>query len=264
MNHYRAALTAEVLKARRSAMPPATLGVASLAGGVAALFMFVLADPARAQQLGLLNQKAQLSGLTADWPGLLGFLAQIVAVGCLMLFSFIATWVFGREYTDGTVRYLLALPVARSTIVWAKFTVVAGWAAMVTGWLVGVVLASGWALGLPGASADVVAAGLTSTAVAAVLMLLVTAPVALVASAGRGYLPPLAGAMGAVVAAQIAAVLGWGSVVPWSVPAVAAGLVPDSELGVTGLVVAVSTGLAGVLGTAAWWRSGRAGAGSSA
>jgi ABC-2 type transport system permease protein len=260
MNSYRAALSAEVLKARRSAMPLLTLGVASAAGGIAALFMFILADPDRARGMGLLNQKAQLSGLTADWPGLLGFLGQLVAVGCLILFSFIAAWVFGREFADGTARYLLALPVARSTIVWAKFTVVAGWAAVVTVWLAGVVLAFGWALGLPGASADVVAAGLSSTAAAAVLMLLVTAPVALIASSGRGYLPPLASAMGAVVVGQVGATLGWGAVVPWSVPAVAVGLVPGSELGAGGLVVALGTGLLGVLGTAAWWRSGRAGA----
>ena len=178
MSHYRAALAGELLKARRSRMPLLTLGVASAAGGVAGLFMFILADPARAQQMGLLNQKAHLSGLTADWPGLLSFLAQIVAVGYVMLFSFIGTWVFGREFADGTVRYLLALPVPRSTIVWAKFTVVAVWCGVTTAWLAAVVLGLGWALGLPGASVDVVGQGLSSTGVAAALMLLVTAPVA--------------------------------------------------------------------------------------
>lgn len=259
MNSYRAALAAEVLKARRSSIPLLTLGVASAAGGIAGLFMFILADPERARQMGLLNDKAQLSGLTADWPGLLGFQAQIVAVGYLMLFSFIATWVFGREFADGTARYLLALPVARSTIVWAKFTVVVMWSAVVTGWLAGVVLAFGWALQLPGGSADVVTAGLSSTGAAAALMLLVTAPVALIASAGRGYLPPLACAMGAVIVGQVGATLGGAAVVPWSVPAVAVGLVPGSEVGTAGLVIAIGTGLAGAFGTVAWWRSSRAG-----
>jgi ABC-2 type transport system permease protein len=260
VSHFRAALAAEVLKARRSKMPLLTLGVASVTGGVAGLFMFILADPARAQRMGLLNQKAQLSGFTADWPGLLSFLAQIVAVGDLMLFSFIAAWVFGREFADGTARYLLALPVPRATIVWAKFTVVALWAAALTVWLAGVVLVLGWALGLPGGTADVVSAGLSAAGEAAALMLLVTAPVALVASAGRGYLAPLACALGAVVVGQVAAALGWAAVVPWSIPAVAAGLPPGSEVGAAGLVIALCTGLAGLLGTAAWWRSGRAGA----
>jgi ABC-2 type transport system permease protein len=260
MTGYRAALAAEVLKARRSKMPVLTLGVASAAGGVAGLFMFILADPARAQRMGLLDQKAQLSGLTADWPGLLGFLAQIVAVGDLMLFSFVAAWVFGREFADGTVRYLLALPVARSTIVWAKFTVVAVWAAMLTVWLAGVVLVLGWVLDLPEGTAPVITGGLAAAGKAAGLMVLVTAPVALVASAGRGYLPPLAAAVGAVVVGQLAATLGFAGIVPWSIPAVAAGLPPGSQLDAVGLTVALGTGVVGVLGTVIWWRSGRAGA----
>ena len=254
MSHYRAALAGELLKARRSRMPLLTLGVASAAGGVAGLFMFILADPARAQQMGLLNQKAHLSGLTADWPGLLSFLAQIVAVGYVMLFSFIGTWVFGRV-ADGTVRYLLALPVPRSSrlgqvhgggrVVRRDHRVAgrSGAGARV-------------ALGLPGASVDVVGQGLSSTGVAAALMLLVTAPVALIASAGRGYLPPLACAVGAVIVGQVAAALGWGSVVPSSVPAVAVGLAPGSELGIAGIVIVLCTGLVGVIGTVAWWRSG--------
>jgi len=122
------------------------------------------------------------------------------------------------------------------------------------------VLLLGWALGLPGATPDVVGTGLTTTALSAVLMLLVTAPVALVASAGRGYLPALACAMGAVVVGQVAAALGWAAVVPWSVPAVAVGLVPGAELGAAPVVIALCTGLVGVLGTLAWWRSGHAGA----
>jgi len=78
---YRAALAAEALKARRSKMPLLTFIAMSAAGLIAALFMFILVNPARAQRLGLLNEKAHLSGLTADWAGLLSFLAQIVAVG---------------------------------------------------------------------------------------------------------------------------------------------------------------------------------------
>ncbi len=260
MNGYGAALAAEVLKARRSRMPLLTLGVATVAGGVAGLFMFILADPVRARQMGLLNEKAQLSGFTADWPGLLSFLAQIVAVGDLMLFAFIAAWVFGREFADGTARYLLALPVPRSTIVWAKFTVVALWAAALTVWLAAVVLVLGVALGLPAGTSSVITSGLSAAGAAAGLMLLVTAPVALVASAGRGYLSPLAAAVGALIVGQIAAALGWAAVVPWSVPAVAAGLPPGSRVGVGSLAVALCTALAGVLGTVAWWRSGRAGA----
>lgn len=256
---YRAALAAEFLKARRSRMPLVTFGTASAAGCVAALFMFILADPARGRRFGLLSQKADLSGFTADWPGLLTFLAQIVAVGDLMLFAFIAAWVFGREFADGTMRYLLALPIPRTTIVLAKYTVVAVWSVALNVWLTGLVLVFGWVLRLPGGGPGVLLEGLSGTATAAALMLLVTTPVALVAGAGRGYLAPLAAALGAVVLAQVTAALGWGGVNPWSIPAVAAGLVPGARLGAPGTAIAVLTGLAGILGTIRWWRSGQAG-----
>lgn len=258
INGYRAALAVETLKARRSRVPLMTFLVVTGAAGMAALFMFILADPDRAHRLGLLNQKAELSGLTADWTGLLSFLAQIVAVADLMLFSFILTWMFGREAADGAMRYLLALPVPRATIVLAKFTVAAAWAAATNVWLATLVLAAGSALALPGEDAVVIRDGLLVAAVAAGLMLLATAPVALVASAGRGYLAPLSSALGALVVAQVGAALGWAEVIPWSVPAVAAGLVPDTSLGTASIVIVALTAVGGVLGTLAWWRSGRA------
>jgi ABC-2 type transport system permease protein len=256
---YRAALAVELLKARRSKVPLMTFVAVTAAGAVAAVFMFALSHPDRARQLGLLNQKANLSGLSADWTGLMSFLAQIVAIADLMLFSFILTWVFGREAVDGTMRYLLALPVPRTTIVLAKFTVVAGWAAATNAWLVAVVLAVGKALSLPGAERTSIGHGIVVAATAAGLMLLATTPVALVASAGRGYLPPLAGALGALVVAQVAAGLGWAEAVPWSVPAVAAGLPPDTNLSAPSVLLVLATAAVGVAGTLTWWRSPSAG-----
>jgi ABC-2 type transport system permease protein len=240
-------------------VPPLTFAAFAAPAGIAALFMFILRDPERAQRLGLIGQKAQLSGLTADWTGLLGFLAQVVAVGGLLVFSFIATWVFGREFSDATARYLLALPVPRSTLVLAKFILVAGWSLAVAVWLIGLFLGVGWLLRLPGWSAQVGADGVASALIAALLLLPAVAPVAVVACLGRGYLAPLASALAALVLAQIAAVLGWGAVVPWSIPAIAAGLAPGSHLSAPGLIVAGLTGVAGVATTIAWWRSGAAG-----
>jgi len=260
MSALAAAISIETLKARRSTVPAMTFLAVTLAAAVAGLFMFILADPARARNFGLLSQKANLSGFRADWTGLLAFLAQIVAVADLMLFAFILTWIFGREAADGTARYLLALPVSRSTIVAAKFAVAAGWAVLTNAWLVAVVLAVGTILDLPGADAATIRHGVATAALAAGLMLLVTAPVAVVASAGRGYLAPLACALAALVIAQVAAALGWATFIPWSVPAVAAGLAPQSRLGVVSVAVAVATAAIGVAGTVAWWRSGRAGA----
>jgi ABC-2 type transport system permease protein len=258
MSAYRAALRAEILKARRSKVPVLTLVAVTAAGCVAGLFMVIALDPGRAERLGLLRQKAQLSGVTGDWAGLLSFLAQLVAVGDLLLFAFITTWVFGREAADGTLRYLLALPVPRSSVVLAKFTVVAGWAALADLWLAAVTLLLGRLLQLPGNGPHVLLTGLVHAGVAAALMLSATTPVALIASAGRGYLAPLASAIVALVMAQVAAALGWAALMPWSIPAVAAGLAPGTALGPSAVTIAVLTGAVGILGTVTWWRSGTA------
>jgi ABC-2 type transport system permease protein len=256
---YRAATAVELLKVRRSRVPLMTFVAVSVVGCVPGLFMVILLDPERARRSGLLREKASVTGMSADWPGLLDFLGQLVAVGDLMLFAFVAAWVFGRESAEGTLRYLLALPVSRRSVALAKFTVFAGWAAAVDVWLAAIVLATGWVLGLPGCSASVLAAGFGRAGLAALLMLVVTTPVAFVACAGRGYLAPLAVAVALLLLGQIAAALGWGARWPWSVPAVAAGLVPGVTLDGLAVVLVVVTGLGGLLATLAWWRSGQAG-----
>ena len=79
-------------------------------------------------------------------------------------------------------------------------------------------------------------------------------------AAGRGYLAQLACALAALVLAQVAAALGWAAYVPWSVPAIAAGLAPHATLSATSVVITAATALTGVAGTLAWWRSGKASA----
>ncbi|MDH4363788.1 MAG: ABC transporter permease [Acidimicrobiia bacterium] len=257
----RAAWFAEILKVRRSRVPAMTALATAAPAAIAALFMLIAADPDRAHRLGLLGAKSSLTGVTADWPGLLSFLAQVVAVGDLLLLAFIATWVFGREAQDGTLRYLLALPVSRWAVVTAKLAVVTLWSIALHLWLAGLFCLVGVALTLPGGTTGMLVDGLGTAGLALALMLaVVPGPVAAVASAGRGYLPPLAAALGALAVSQVAAALGFAVAVPWSVPAVAAGLAPGVALGPGAVLLAAATAAAGVAATVTWWRSGRAGA----
>ena len=77
--------------------------------------------------LGLAGAKAQLAGVTADWPGYLALLGQTVAVGGFLIFGMTVIWIFGREFSDRTAKDLLALPTSRIAIVAAKFAVAAAW-----------------------------------------------------------------------------------------------------------------------------------------
>jgi ABC-2 type transport system permease protein len=259
MSAFAAAWSAEVRKVRRSRLPLVTVGVVAVTAAVEGVLMVIAADPERARALGLLGQKAQFAGVEFTWDGLLGFMAQVSAVASLMLFAFVLTWVFGREFTDRAAHYLMALPVGRATVVAAKFAVATCWCVGLAALLVGFGLGVGAVLGLPGWDSSVAASGVERSLLAAVLMVPAVLPVAFVASAARGYLAPLAVALGMLVAAQLGAALGWAAAVPWAAPALAAGLVPGAALTPGAVAVTLATGVAGAAGTVAWWRSGDAG-----
>src|SRR5512143_3543274 len=132
MNNFSSALWTETLKMIRSKVPLFTaIGfcIAPLAGG---LFMIILKDPEAAKSWGLITTKAQMLTGTADWASFFGFLAQAVAAGGMVLFSIITIWVFGREFSDHTVKELLALPTPREAIITAKFIVIAIWTLLIT------------------------------------------------------------------------------------------------------------------------------------
>ncbi|UCG43568.1 MAG: ABC transporter permease, partial [candidate division WOR-3 bacterium] len=116
MSGFGAALWCELLKVRRSRLPLWTALGLSMGPLFGALFMFIMKDPERARQMGLLGTKAQLAGV-ADWPSYFMLLGQVVSIGGLLVFSLAASWVVGREFADRTVRDQLALPTPRAAIV---------------------------------------------------------------------------------------------------------------------------------------------------
>lgn len=254
MTNLRGALWAEWLKVRRSKLPWGTalgFSLAPLAGG---FFMVVLKDPVWARRAGLITAKAQLTAGSADWPTFLSLLAQAVAVGGLIVFGMITSWVFGREYADGTAVDLLALPTPRSSIVVAKLIVVAVWCAalIVLVDLLGIAIAG--LIGLPAVPMAVLLDGVAVTLAAGALTILLMSPLAYLASTGRGYLPPMAGAFLVLALGQIAAVAGWGEYFPWSVPALIAGAGEAIQVGATSCAIVGATSLAGIAATLLWWQ----------
>jgi ABC-2 type transport system permease protein len=254
-----AALSAELLKIRRSGVPLITGLVVVVFPMTAALFVFIVADPQRAKDLGILGQKAQITGITPDWPGLLLFSTQAAAVALLMLFSFIVTWLFGREFVDRTAPGLMALPVSRAAVVAAKFLVFAVWALLLGAWLTALTFAAGMLMRLPGWSAALAADTALGMLTATLLTLIAIAPIAYVASRAKGYLAPLGSTIGLVAVAQVAAILGWGAYVPWAVPALAAGVAPDQSATPLSWLIVAATGMLGLWATLHWWRGPDAG-----
>jgi ABC-2 type transport system permease protein len=256
MNGFLSAFWCEALKARRSRITLLTAAgfmLLPLAGG---LFMLILKDPAQAQAWGLISTKAQLTVGVADWPAYFGMLLQGIAMGGAILFALITSWVFGREFSDHTAKEIMALPTSRAAIVSAKFVLLALWTMALTVLVVVVGLAVGIAVAIPGWSSELAWTSIRSIVSIAFFTFLLTPFVALVASWGRGYLPPMGWTIFSLVLANIAALLGWGDWFPWAIPVMVSGMV-KSQAGAAGLhsyVVISLAFIAGLAATVAWWQ----------
>jgi len=253
----RDALAVEALKARRSRLPWLSVAAFAIVTAVGALFMFILQDPDRARSMGLLGTKAELAGGTADWPGYLSFLAQATAVGGSLVFGIILVWTFGREFSDHTVKDLLALPTPRITIVAAKFVLTGVWSLLLAVETFALGLVAGAVLSLPAWSAATAVQGLGRIIATAAMTWLLMSVLALAASVGRGYLPAVGVLFGVLFVAQIVAALGYGHLFPWSVPGVFSGVAGDARptVGPLGFALVGVVGAAGIVITMAWWRN---------
>lgn len=250
---YRSALETEVRKFRRAPVP--RVGAAMLVGGIATMCLVMLltaehGDPQAAAKLGPV---VALGG----WTALLSAAAQITAVGGLIGFGVVLAWSFGREFNDGTISGLFALPVTRGQLAGAKFAVFGIWSLAVSAGLVMALLGSGLALGL----------GVPDAGVAALLgrqfaVGLLTAALALVAglaaSLGRGILPGIATVIAVVVSAQVAAIAGAGGWFPFATVGLWATTIGPDVFAVVSpmqLSVVVPTGAVLVWLTIRRWRS---------
>lgn len=257
MTNFASALRVEALKMRRSKMPLFTALGFSLPALIGGLFMVILKDPEAARSMGLISAKAQLTAGTAEWATLFNMLAQAVAVGGAIVFGTFTAWLFGREFSDHTVKELLALPTPREAIVGAKFVVMAVWTLLLTvlcfilGLIIGALVdIPGWSLELlRSATVDILGAG--------VLTISLLPFVAFFASAGKGYLPSFGWMILTVAMAQIAAITGWGDFFPWSIPALFSGAMgPRAEfLGAHSYVIILLASLVGTIATFYWWRN---------
>ena len=257
MNLIQATLWTELLKARRSKVPLlAAIGL-TLAPLMDGLFMFIMKDPERAREMGLLSVKAQMAMSTAEWTTFFSVLSQAIAIGGVMVFSIVTAWIFGREFSDHTAKDLMALPASRENIVLSKLLVVAGWALAVTLWIFAVGLLIGSLVNIPGWTTQLAWKSFADVLVTAAMTLLLMTPVAWIASMGRGYLPPLGFAVLTIFFAQIIAATGWGDWFPWAVPALFSGAAgPRAELlGVHSYILVVLAGIAGIAATFHWWRT---------
>jgi ABC-2 type transport system permease protein len=256
MTFFTAALWAEWMKTRRSLILLLSFLAVSLLPLAGGLFMIILKDPAAARDMGLIGMKSQLMAGSAEWPVYFSILLQGTAVAGSIIFALMTSWIFGSEFSNRTNSQLLALPAPRTASITAKFALLGLWIAGLTSLICLEGLGIGFLVDIPGWSADLGSRSLYLLWIIAALTYMLMPLVALLASAGRGYLAPMGWALFTLALAQIAALLGWGEWVPWAVPALLSGAAGSESAALPphSYVVVLVTFALGVLTTVAWWQ----------
>lgn len=208
-----AAIRWELRKLLRS--PVGAIATASVVAGIGALCGGMLlaaasGDPQVIAKLG--------PGAVGGWTGLLAVAAQITGAGGLVAFGVVLSWLFAREFADGTVTGLFGLPVSRAAIAVAKLIVYAVWAVVISVALVPVLVATAIISGFGVPDADAWS-GLARQIGLGILTAANALPVALLASVTRSILGGVAATIGLVVVAQVSVMAGAGGWMPLAAPA---------------------------------------------
>lgn len=162
-----------------------------------------------------MGQQAAALVTAPGWAGYVGLAGTSVGITGLLATGIVMAWSMGREFTDGTVVGLLALPSPPSAVALAKILVALTWTSLLACAHAVLVAAGGIVLGLPPGGA--LQAGAT-VVVTGALLGASALPVMWVATVGRGYLAGIGAALAIVVVTNVAAGFGLGAFLPWAVP----------------------------------------------
>lgn len=254
MNSITAALTVEILKTRKSKILLATFMVFAFIPLMMGLMMFVARNPEIAGKLGMIGTKAKLFGEN-DWTGYFSLLSQMIASIGLIGAGFVTAWVFSREHIDRTMKDILALPVRRSYIVFAKLVVVNAWFLLLslTLFLVGIFL--GLMMHLPGWSAPLFLEFSGRYLGTSLLTMLLCTPVSFLSGYNRGIVAPLGFVILTMISAQFAGLIGLGPYFPWAIPGLFSISVnePGFQVDSAGYIILASTFVLGLWATLNWW-----------
>jgi ABC-2 type transport system permease protein len=256
MNSQISALKAEFIKTKHAKIFLISFITFALVPVMGGFFMLVLQNPETAEKASLLNAKMEAMNVTADWDAQFMIVTQGIGIGGIMVFGFIISWIFGREYSDGTVKDLLALPVSRIKILNAKFIMYFFWsfALAFSNLLFGILL--GIVLRLPGFESHIFLMHLQEYGITSLLTVLLGTPIAFFAMWGKGYLAPLGCVALVLVFSQIIAAVGYGHYFPWAVPALYSGAGGEYKAQLNGIsyLMVLLTAVAGYYAATVYWK----------
>lgn len=129
MKGFSAVLWAEVLKVKKSRIFISSVFFFIFVSSMMSLVMFIQIYPDVAGKLGLIGNKASILRFgEPNWMNYFNLLIQGFAGVGLVGIGFITGWIFGREFSDHTLKDLLVVPVSRELFVLSKSIVIIVWA----------------------------------------------------------------------------------------------------------------------------------------
>lgn len=258
-------LHAEFLKMRRSRMPLWTALVVLIVAGLAAFIYPMLSDPGTQAEMakmgGAYGRAVALGHYDATWSNYLRITLQGMSGSWgVLTFALVASYVFARESSEGTLDAMLTLPTRREYIVAAKMVVVAVWVAGLA--LLSIVLTAivTAALRVDGFAWSYLAKNAADTLKVAFLLFVTLPFVAWFAMSGKGYLRPMLFALATMMVGDGLVGTPVSPWLPWNMPLHLVGAswypVPPTGMPSAGWLVALAVFAAGI--AACMWRIDRA------
>jgi ABC-2 type transport system permease protein len=217
------------------------VGVAAIAAGSIAA-----AHSGNAQ----LAAKVGPLGAEGGWAGMVNVATQVTAAAGFGAFGVGLSWMYGREFADGTITGLFGLPVSRAMLAVAKLVVYLVWT-VVTALVLTLVVALTAAVVVRQAPDSAAWSGLARMFALAVMNAALAVPAAWAATVGRGLLPAIGTSVALMAVTEIVVVSG-GDWFPLAAPALWA-VLPGS-ISAAQLLPAAVVPLAFVVLTLHAWR----------
>jgi len=247
----------EILKVRRSPILLGTILFFMFIPSMMGLLMFVQVHPDISGKLGMIGNKASMMTFgDPNWENYLILLIEVIAGVGFVGIGFVTSWIFGREFSEHTVKDIIVIPIPRSYIVYSKFIIVAVWSIILSIVYFAVGIFIGLLIGLQDWSGEIIIQYACNYLITSLLILLLSTPVAFLASYSRGYMVPLGFVILTLIMANFVGMVGLGPYFPWAIPGLYGmpGGTEDLQLNIASYIILICTCLAGIYGTIAFWR----------
>jgi ABC-2 type transport system permease protein len=257
MNSIRTILWVEILKVHKSKIFWATILFFMFVSSMMGLLMFVQKYPEISGKLGMIGDKASMLRFgEPNWQNYFKLLIQGFAGVGLVGIGFVASWVFGREFSDHTIKDILVIPISRIHIVLSKSIIIILWSIILSVIYFTFSLIIGLLIDLPGFSGGIVLQNIHIYFITTLLVILLFTPIAFLASYSRGYILPLGFLILTLILANFSGLVGLGPYFPWAVPGLfgTPNGTESMQLNIFSYIIIFFTSLLGLFATIAFWR----------